>query len=307
MCILGLDTSNYTTSAALVRDGEILCDQRIQLQIPPGKKGLRQSDALFQHWKNLPYVLREPLKGYGDRIRAVCVSSTPRPVAGSYMPVFGAGVSSANILSDALRVPLYETSHQEGHFKAGAVGTTIDFGQPLIAAHLSGGTLEFILIRDSCYERVGGTKDISYGQLFDRTGVLLGLDFPAGQALDELALSGIDNEEKNPLGPVFRLGAWLNLSGTEQQVKQLIGRYETEKISVSLFRRIGESLVSVLDHLRADLNVDQVLITGGVAGSRSLRSYCRSKGYQFGEPSLCGDNAVGVALLKGQPIWQSNR
>ncbi|HCU08532.1 MAG TPA: hypothetical protein DF480_06180 [Clostridiales bacterium] len=306
MYYLGLDTSNYTTSAAVICGEDILCDERVQLTVPLGKQGLRQSEALYQHWQNLPCVLHEPLQQYAKKLTAVCVSRTPRPVEASYMPVFNAGVSTAKILSEALGIPLYETSHQEGHLRAGAVDTTIDFGKPLIAAHLSGGTLEFIKILDGHYELIGGTKDLSYGKLIDRTGVLLGLDFPAGKALDALAMSEPGTKEKNPLSAVFQQEAWINLSGAESQIRDLIGKYEPSTLASFLFRRISESLVSVLEHLRSAWIIDQVLITGGVASSQFIRTYCADRGYQFGTPALCSDNAAGVALLKGQPLWRSN-
>jgi N6-L-threonylcarbamoyladenine synthase len=307
MYYLGLDTSNYTTSVAVVRGEEILCDERIQLKVRPGEKGLRQSEALYQHWQNLPFALRDPLQRYGKELTAVCVSCRPRPVEGSYMPVFQAGVSAARILSDALGIPFHETSHQEGHLRAAAFGTAVDFGKPLLAAHLSGGTLEWIRIASGVYEVVGGTRDLSYGQLLDRTGVLLGLDFPAGKALDQFACSCVDSSKINPLGPVFRDQGWINLSGTETQIKELAGHYETAELAAFLFSRIGESLAAVAEHLRLVYKIDQVLITGGVAASRYLRDRCRKEGYQFGAPALCGDNAAGVALLKGQPLWPSNR
>lgn len=307
MYYLGLDTSNYTTSAAVVRDEEVLCDERIQLRVEPGKRGLRQSEALFQHWKNLPAVLWGPLQRYRGELAGICVSCCPRPVKGSYMPVFQAGVSAARILSDSLGIPCHETSHQEGHLRAAALGADVDFGKPLLAAHLSGGTLEWIRISGGIYEVVGGTRDLSYGQLIDRTGVLLGLEFPAGKALDALACGWSAFPKKKPLGPVFREQSWINLSGTETQIKELADQYDREALAAFLFSRIGESLVAVAEHLRFVNKIDQVLITGGVAASRYLRDYCRKQGYQFGPPAFCGDNAAGVALLKGQPLWQSNR
>lgn len=306
MYYLGLDTSNYTTSAAVVREDVILCDERVPLVVPSKEKGLRQSEALFQHWRNLPGVLRAPLSQFAPKLTAVCVSGSPRPAEGSYMPVFGAGVSAGRILSQALGIPLFQTSHQEGHLRAGAAGTDIDLGQPLIAAHLSGGTLEFLKLREGSYELVGGTMDLSYGQLLDRTGQFLGLDFPAGGALDRLAQEEAGMAAKNPLGPVFQKDAWINLSGMETQMKQLAGNYEPQLIASFLFQRISENLISILEYLKSSLEIDQVLITGGVAASRTLRAHCRERGYEFAAPHLCGDNAVGTALLKGQPLCRSN-
>lgn len=302
MYYLGLDTSNYTTSAALVNGEDILWDERIPLRVPAGGKGLRQSEALYQHWRNLPLVLSGVLEQYAPRIAAVCVSNAPRPSADSYMPVFNAGLSAGRILASALNIPLHQTSHQEGHFMAGALGTSIDFDLPLLAAHLSGGTLEFVRIQKDRYEKVGGTLDISYGQLLDRSGVLLGLDFPAGEALDKLVDTNILKEVPNPLGPVFRRDAWMNLSGTETQLIKLAESFGPAELASFLFQRLAESLIAVLEYLKSSLSIEQVLVTGGVAASHTIRFLCKDRDYRFASPALCGDNAVGVALLKGRPL-----
>lgn len=107
---LGIDTSNYKTSVAVTdRRGNILFDKRIFLTVKKGERGLRQSEALFQHTNRLPDILSEALENENIRnnICRVCVSSRPRPVDGSYMPVFLAGISAAKCISSALNVPLY--------------------------------------------------------------------------------------------------------------------------------------------------------------------------------------------------------
>ena len=140
---LGLDSSNYTSSVALVsEDGEIIEDRRRLLEVKPGERGLRQSDALFQHWNNLPELLTPVLEKYRGEIAGVCASVKPRPAEGSYMPVFRAGESIGRITAASLGVPFTQTSHQEGHIKAASVGNDVDFSKPLLCAHLSGGTLE---------------------------------------------------------------------------------------------------------------------------------------------------------------------
>ena len=188
MSVLGLDTSNYTTSVALF-DGETGVNLGHLLEVRPGELGLRQSDALFQHVKRLPQLL-EQLE-IGD-IQAVGASTRPRAVEGSYMPCFLAGESQGRGIAAALGVPFYAHSHQQGHLAAAAwsAGRMDLLNAPFLAWHLSGGTTELLLVRPEgtsvTAEIIGGTSDLSAGQLIDRTGVLLGLRFPAGKALDEL-------------------------------------------------------------------------------------------------------------------------
>ena len=189
---LGVDTSNYTTSLG-VRDSNnnIICDKRIVLEVKLGEKGLRQQEALFQHIKNLPLLFRE-MDIDISKIRVVGVSTRPRPLEGSYMPCFLAGDSFAKIVSHALEVPFKSFSHQEGHIGCCLINSSIkgDF----LSLHLSGGTSETIYCINSSdnldLETIGGSLDISFGQLIDRLGVKIGLGFPAGPELESIGLDG---------------------------------------------------------------------------------------------------------------------
>ena len=191
MTVLGLDTSNYTTSAAVFGGGTAENRGKL-LTVPEGALGLRQSDALFQHVKRLPELL-EKLLGEGKDIQAVGASTRPRAVEGSYMPCFRAGESLGQSLAAVLEVPFFAVSHQQGHLAAAAwsAGRMELLDAPFLAWHLSGGTTELLHVEPEGANvrarRIGGTTDISAGQLIDRTGVLLGLTFPAGRALDELS------------------------------------------------------------------------------------------------------------------------
>ena len=191
--ILGIDTSNYTTSLAIVSDkGEILADERRALRVKAGEKGLRQSEALFQHLENLPALSGKLFEVYRQQIKAIAVSNKPRPAPGSYMPVFLAGLRFAQVISQALGVPLYCFSHQEGHIRACLHNKdSVNYGR-FLAWHLSGGTSELLLVENGQIEIVGGSKDISFGQLLDRIGVVLGLGFPCGAELDDTALAAVE-------------------------------------------------------------------------------------------------------------------
>ena len=294
---LDIDTSNYTTSAAVVsEEGEILENRRKLLEVPDGERGLRQSDALFQHWKVLPEMLAPLLEKYRGNIRAVCAGNRPRPVEGSYMPVFTAGTGIGKTIAASLGAEYFELSHQEGHFEAAALGNDIDFTRPCICAHLSGGTLELVLKTPGVYEKTGGTKDISYGQLIDRFGVDMGFSFPAGKTIDDLALGYAPEGLKNPLCRVFTDKTYLNLSGLETRLRSAEKGLSAEALSFFLMERISESFVKICEAAKEQTGADQVLVSGGVACSSFLRKYCKDKGYRFGRPDLCGDNAAGEAL-----------
>ena len=117
---LGVDTSNYATSLAVFDTaGEVVCAKKRFLPVKAGQLGLRQSDALFHHTAALPEMLQELAQEFDlTKIDAVGVSQKPRPVEGSYMPCFLAGVSAATAFAAARDIPLIYTTHQQGHAAA---------------------------------------------------------------------------------------------------------------------------------------------------------------------------------------------
>ena len=324
MLSLGIDTSNYTTSAALAdTEGQILEDNRVLLSVKPGERGLRQSDALFQHWKNLPGVLDPILEKYRGEIGSVTVSVRPRPVEGSYMPVFTAGQAAARMTASALGVPLYECSHQEGHLAAAALGSGLDLSSPFLFAHLSGGTLEIVKVSRGSYEIAAEGSDISYGQLLDRCAVMAGFPFPGGRYVDALAMERLAalrggapgagggpaaggsaaSAGKNPFARIYK-GGKLNLSGLENQFGKLLSEGKPlPELCFFLMERIAESFRELADGICSGTGVSQVLLCGGVASSAFLREYLSDRPYFYGRPELCSDNAAGCALIAGRMPW----
>ncbi len=224
MRVLAFDTSNYTTSVASF-DGTAGHNISRLLDVEQGALGLRQSDALFAHVKRLPELADRLFSDIGTDagFEAVGVSTRPRAVEGSYMPCFLAGESQARVLGAALGVPVLPFSHQQGHIAASLWGSghmeLMD--EPHLAWHLSGGTTELLRVtpegKGSVHaEKIGGTTDISAGQLIDRTGKLLGLPFPSGKHIDALSLLRMNRQ-------VFRVkvqGATFSLSGVQNKVEQ---------------------------------------------------------------------------------------
>ena len=302
MAVLGLDTSNYTTSVA-VFDGQNGWNEGRLLDVRPGELGLRQSDALFQHVKRLP-ALFEKLKEQGllTDIRAVGASTRPRAVEGSYMPCFLAGTSQGQCLADTLGVPFYAHSHQQGHLAAAAwsAGHMELLDRPFLAWHLSGGTTELLKVEPDGYtvqaEIVGGTQDISAGQLIDRTGVLLGLQFPAGKALDALYEQG---SGKNRAFKVKLNDLTFSLSGMENKVKQMAERGESkEEIARFSLDTVCATVVNATKQAQERWPGLPVLCSGGVASNTQLRRAMTEKcNAVFAEPRYSTDNAMGTAIL----------
>ena len=303
MPVLGLDTSNYTTSAA-VYDGEEGRNQGRLLEVRPGELGLRQSDALFQHVKHLPEVVEALLgeEGMGT-VQAVGASTRPRAVEGSYMPCFLAGASQGQVLSQVLGVPFYAFSHQQGHLAAAAwsAGRLDLLDRPFLAWHLSGGTTELLRVEPEedgvavRAEILGGTSDISAGQLIDRTGVLLGLSFPAGKEVEKLSRQA----QKREYYKVKVNGLTFSLSGMENKVRQMVQRGE-EPAEIAWFAQ--ETVCRVVQAC-TKAAMEQypglpVLCSGGVASNGRLKELLRQNcGALFAQPQFSTDNAMGTAIL----------
>ena len=303
MPVLGLDTSNYTTSAA-VFDGEGGRNQGRLLEVRPGELGLRQSDALFQHVKHLPEVV-EALLGEGGlgTVQAVGASTRPRAVEGSYMPCFLAGASQGQVLSQVLGVPFYAFSHQQGHLAAAAwsAGRLDLLDRPFLAWHLSGGTTELLRVEPEedgvavRAEILGGTSDISAGQLIDRTGVLLGLPFPAGKGVEKLS----HQAQKREYYKVKVNGLTFSLSGMENKVRQMVQRGE-EPAEIAWFAQ--ETVCRVVQACTKAAMEEYpglpVLCSGGVASNGRLKELLRQNcGALFAQPQFSTDNAMGTAVL----------
>ena len=309
MRALGLDTSNYTTSAA-VFDGAGGENAGQLLTVRPGELGLRQSDALFQHVKALPQRLAELRQsGWLDGLSDIGASDRPRAVEGSYMPCFLAGDSLGQALALTLGVPFYRVSHQQGHLAAAAwsAGRLDLLERPMLAWHLSGGTTELLYVEPDgvnvTARRIGGTSDISAGQLIDRTGVLLGLDFPAGKAVDQLGKDQIGQRFSVKLNDLT-----FSLSGMENKVRAMAERGDAPA------QICGFVLETVSDVVRRTTQaaLEQypgvpVLCSGGVASNSRLRAVMEQAcGAVFAQPRYARDNAMGVAILTHR-LWESER
>lgn len=298
MTVLGLDTSNYTTSAA-VFDGEKGFNIGKLLEVPEGALGLRQSEALFQHVKRLPEILGKLKEETGSwKVDAVCTSTRPRAVQGSYMPCFLAGESVGKCMAMALEVPFIACSHQQGHIAAAAWSSECLelLDTPHLAWHLSGGTTELLLVEPDGWnvkeECVGGTSDISAGQLIDRTGNLLGLPFPAGRALDTLAQRAV----KQKSFTVKTKDLTFSFSGIENQIQKLLqAGEEPETIAYYALETIAGVVRRTTSEALRRWPGLPVLCSGGVASNSLLRS--RMQNAVFAPPKYSTDNALGVAIL----------
>lgn len=303
--ILGIDTSCYTTSIAAINlDKQIIISEKNMLKVKHGNRGLRQSDGFFQHVNNLGDMfgdLKYKIKNYD--IVGVCVSSRPRPIEGSYMPVFSCGHKFAKTISSLLNTKLYETTHQECHIEAAFYDTNMK-KDSFLCIHMSGGTTEILLVNRKSHEYdieiVGGTKDISAGQLIDRIGVRLGYEFPCGSYLDKNALNG-DIDVHNL--KISSKEGYINFSGVENQIFSVIDDYSKEYISKLTLNSILDSIYKSIVYVSDKYNIKDVLFVGGVSSSEYISCNMESKmnthkiNAFFTKPSFAKDNAIGSGII----------
>lgn len=299
---LGLDTSNYSTSVALF---DTLSSRMVMvkefLPVAKGEKGIRQSDAVFHHTKQLPEVLSR-LGAKAAELAGIGVSVSPTDEKGSYMPCFTVGQSLGKSLSALLEVPLYECSHQRGHLAAAAYGAgRIDLLlKEFLAVHLSGGTTELLKCSPAAEgeirtSRLAGSLDLKAGQAVDRLGVRLWMQFPCGKELEELALRS--EKRYNPSVRLF--GADCSLSGLENQYNRMLSEGERpEDVARFCFDYLGAILRKMTEQAVKNESNKTVLFAGGVMANSIIReavsSCCDAV---FASPEYSSDNGAGAAIL----------
>ncbi len=300
---LGIDTSNYTTSSAVYNsDTNEVVQSKLLLPVKDGQLGLRQSDAVFHHTKQLPIIIKGLFDGHDYDINAVGVSIKPRNADGSYMPCFLCGEGFADCLGSINNINVYKTSHQVGHILAALYSADkLSFvKQKFLAFHVSGGTTDCLLCEPDDeniikISEIGTSLDLKAGQVVDRVGLMLGLKFPCGKELEKLAER---SSSRYRIKPVLK-GMNCCLSGVENICEKMFkDGEEYEDISnfclSYIYATIREMTKLALETYGSDL---PFVFAGGVMSNKLIRSNIESRfNAFFAEPEFSCDNAVGTAI-----------
>ncbi|NMB00919.1 MAG: O-sialoglycoprotein endopeptidase [Firmicutes bacterium] len=287
-------------------DGTIIADERRLLKVASGLRGLRQSEALFQHVQNIPELtarLVTPLEGHD--LAAIGVSVKPRPQEESYLPVFLPGQSLAQALSHMASIPCYELTHQETHIWSGIATAGGPVESEFLAIHLSGGTTELTAVKrqeegfNLQIDLWGATSDLHAGQFVDRLGVALGLGFPCGPALERLAA---ETTESVPV-PTFHREGIVSFSGPLTALERLVGELRPEVCARACFKSIARTLVKWISWAGTKTECRNLLVVGGVAANRLIREELNKAlpgwRFYFANPAYSVDNAYGAAFFAG--------
>ncbi len=308
---LGIDTSNYTTSTAVyISEENRIIQCKKLLPVKSGALGLRQSDAVFHHTKQLPDMI-EGLFGENEigTIAAVAASARPRNIEGSYMPCFLCGEGFARSYAAIEKIPMYTTSHQVGHILAALYSADrLELtNQPFIAFHVSGGTTDCLFCEPDDelvlkISTIGTSLDLNGGQAVDRVGLMLGLDFPCGIELEKLAEKA---DKHYKVKAVLKEGNCC-LSGVENKCKAMLEKGESpENIGAYCLDFIAETIISMTDYAIEKQGRLPLVYAGGVMSDVLIRNriISRFEGASFAKPQFSCDNAAGTAIfayLKGR-------
>ena len=302
--VMGIDTSNYTTSVALMTtEGELLANIKAPLPVKEGERGLRQSDAVFAHIKNLPSVMAKAKDVILDNpVVAVGASERPRNIEGSYMPCFLCGIAARDSIVALGNIKSYSFSHQCGHIMAvlfGA-GRSDMLSKSFVAFHISGGTTEMLAVKGNGNsfkaDLIGGSEDLNAGQVIDRIGVYMGLKFPCGREMEALALS---NKKPIPKKKPKISGLKFNLSGLENIAMKLYDETEDKALtSAFVFDYVASALIGVCENYENYNRKTSFVFAGGVMSNSIIKSKIAARfDAIFADPALSADNAVGIAAL----------
>lgn len=303
-CYLGFDTSCYTTSVACFSPEGVVFDGRKLLSVSLGARGLRQSEGLYQHIRQLPDLVEQLFEHIEQgTVKGIGCSFSPTGESDSYMPVFLAGINTARSLAAALHVPLFALNHQIGHIRAALIGNDALLEEDsFYAFHLSGGTTDFLDVSrckngDIYVKKIGYSTDLHAGQLMDRVGVSLGCSFPAGPELEKMAVSAL---AKNVKVPSCVKGFSCSLSGPESCLQRLVGKDYDYEIAYGAYDLLARTVSKMIGNAYGELGRKPVLLCGGVSSSNLFRSLLNARSDSklfWGENHLSSDNAVGISAI----------
>ncbi len=307
--ILGIETSCDETAVAIIKNGREIAANVVASQIESHKRfgGVVPEIASRHHVEEMTMVLEEALKqaeATMDDISAIAVTEGPGLVGALLI-----GVNAAKALAFTHQKPLVPVHHIAGHIYANRIVTEMKF--PLLALVVSGGHTELVYMKEhGHFEVIGETRDDAAGEAYDKVARVLEMPYPGGPHIDRLAQEGAATI------PLPR--AWLeegsydfSFSGLKSAVINTVHNAQQRGESIipaELAASFQESVIEVLvtKTLRAaeEYNVRQVLLAGGVAANKGLRSALKEafrdkEGLELIIPplSLCTDNAAMIAAI----------
>ena len=307
MITLGIDTSNYASSIAVIdyETNKILLNEKHFLPVKQGECGLRQQDAVFSHIKNLIDILELVHNKFDlSCVQAVGVSVKPTNEENSYMPCFLVGKLVSQVVKAVKDIPVIQTTHQDGHLNSALFSLNNEklYNDKIIVFHVSGGTTDMIIVENGQIKQtVGSSNDLFAGQAVDRLGVKLGFPFPAGVYVSQQAEKC--SEMIKPKVSVKGLDC--NLSGLQNQCEKLLEDGMSEEyVCKYCLSFIAQTLIKMADNARDMYGSLPIVFVGGVMSSSTIKNIVESKmeNVYFVEPVFSSDNAIGTAAVAARKV-----
>ncbi|WP_034551273.1 tRNA (adenosine(37)-N6)-threonylcarbamoyltransferase complex transferase subunit TsaD [Carnobacterium funditum] len=305
--ILAIETSCDETSVAVIQDGHLLLSNIIASQIKSHMRfgGVVPEIASRHHVEQITQCIEEAMTEadvtYSD-LSAVAVTNGPGLVGALLI-----GVNAAKALAYAHDLPLIAVNHMAGHIYANRLVQPLVF--PLLSLVVSGGHTELVYMKeDGDFKIIGETRDDAAGEAYDKVGRVLGLPYPGGKRIDEMAHEGEDTyhfpramlkDDNYDFSFSGLKSSFINLvHNADQKGEQL----NPENLAASFQASVIEVLVSKTLRAAKELGVKQLVMAGGVAANQGLRNTLTKvvkeelSDVDLLVPplSLCGDNAAMI-------------
>jgi len=305
MYILGIESSCDETSASIVKNGteEISTVISSQIDIHKDYGGVVPEIASRHHVKNITIVLEECLKQANmtmNDIDAIAITYGPGLIGSLLI-----GLEAAKTLAFIHNKPLIPVHHIAGHIYANSLVRPLEF--PLLALVVSGGHTELIEMTSHYkFEKLGGTLDDAIGECYDKVARVIGLEYPGGPKLDQLAKEGkctyklpipLHDDSYNFSFSGLK-SAVINLAHNEEQRNNPLNK---ENLATSFQTVAVESVINKTRKAVKDKNIKSLIVAGGVAANQGLRSEIEKLGQelhvQISIPPMkyCTDNATMIA------------
>lgn len=305
--ILAIESSCDETSAAVVENGNKILSNIVASQIKSHMRfgGVVPEIASRHHVEQITQIIEEAMAkaevDYDD-LSAVAVTEGPGLVGALLI-----GVNAAKTIAYAHHLPLIAVNHMAGHIYANKFVYEMNF--PLLALVVSGGHTELVyMAEDGSYEIVGETRDDAAGEAYDKIGRVLGLPYPGGKAIDQMAHEGKDTydfpramlkEDNYDFSFSGLKSAFINKVHNAKQKGEIL---DDNDLAASFQASVVEVLVSKTIRAAKEYKVKQLLLAGGVAANQGLRdALIKAMEVELPEVeliipplSLCGDNAAMI-------------
>ena len=308
--VLAIETSCDETSASIVSGGRKILSNVISSQIELHRKfgGVVPEIAARKHVEMIIPVVDEAIKQSGLDISQIdAVASTYGPgLVGALL----VGLTGAKAMAMALDVPFIGVNHIEGHIYSNILAHE-DLAPPFLCLTVSGGHTELVIVKDhGVYEVLGKTKDDAMGEAFDKVGRTLGLPYPAGPVIDELAKRGDPTYVKLPKTKVADNYYDFSFSGIKtatinyiNTMKQRGEEINSENLLASFQDVVTDEVIRRIELALKDSGLKDIAISGGVSANSQLRHkldvLSKKLGVRAYYPpiNLCTDNAAMIASL----------